>query len=159
FPPFENADNEPCKIILAVGKVTRMFGRFSANQRAAGLTAPCHDPVYDRFGNFDIELATDKIIKEKKRRCTLGQNIVYTHGDQVDSDSVVNSRHEGDFQLGPNAIGGETQDGIPIVVRLEIEERAEAADTCQYPGCFRALRNGRDPAYQCVTGFDTHAGL
>src|SRR5690242_13848674 len=159
FPPFQDADNEPRKIILAVGKIAGMFGGFSANQRTTGRAATCGDPAHHRFGNFDVELATDKIIQKKKRRRSLGQNIVDPHRHEIDSHRVMNPSHECNLEFGPDAVSGGNQDRIAMAGRLEIEQRAEAADTGQYAGRSRFFSDGCNAAHQRVTGFDTDAGL
>src|SRR4029077_3634482 len=84
----QDTDDEAREIVFALGKIARMLCSFSADKRAACFTATGRDAAHHRLSDFDIELAANEIIQEKKRRRALSQDVVHSHGDEIDADGI-----------------------------------------------------------------------
>jgi hypothetical protein len=89
----------------------------------------------------------------------LHDEVVDAHRDQVDADRVVTSGGDRDLELGADAVGGGDQDRIPVARRLEVEERAEAAEPGR--GARPRRRSGErlDRLDQGIASCDVDAGV
>ena len=73
-------------------------------------------------------LAGGEIVEEEQRLGALADEVVDAHGDEVDADGVVLAGVDGELELGADAVGGGDQHRVGVARRLEVEERAEAAE-------------------------------
>ena len=71
----------------------------------------------------------------------------------------MNACLDGDFQLGADAVGGGDQNRVREARCLEIEQRAEAAETAHHPGAKRRFRQWLDRLDKGVTRLDIHARI
>ena len=89
---------------------------------------PSAMPAITRAAIADVELAGGEIVEEEQRLGALREQVVDAHGDEVDADGVVPAGLDGDLELGADAVGGGDEDRVREAGRLEIEQRAEAAE-------------------------------
>jgi hypothetical protein len=64
-----------------------------------------------------------------------------------------------EFELGADAVGGGDQDRIRVARRLEVEQRAEAAQPRRRPGARGRLGERLDRLDQGIAGIDVDAGI
>ena len=128
FAAFDRADREAREVVIGAGVKPWHLGGFAADQRRARLDAALRDALDDLRPNRGIELSGREIIEKKKRLGTLHDEVVDTHGDEIDPDCVVNAGRRGNFDLGADSIVGGDENRIGKTRRLEIENSAEAAD-------------------------------
>ena len=79
-------------------------------------------------GGIDIQLSGGEIIEEEKWFCALHNQIIDAHGNKVDTDSIVNSALNGDFQFGANTIISGNQNRIVELAGGEVEQSAKTAE-------------------------------
>ena len=63
-----------------------------------------------------VKMRADVVVEEEKWLGPLHQNVVYTHGYEVDTDRIVLIELLCQFQLGAHAIGSRDQDGFVIFI-------------------------------------------
>ena len=159
-PPRSTApDAEAGEVVVALGVHARHLGRLAAGEGRAGLPAAFGDAGDHPRRLIHVQLAAGEIVQEQQRLGALGQQIVDAHGHQVDPDGVVQAGLGRHLQLGADAVGGGDEQGIVVAGRLEVEERAEAAQ-----GPVRARPAGRlgerlDPLDESGARVDVDAGL
>ena len=124
----DGADGEAGEVVVARGIHARHLGRLAADQRAAGLPAALGDAGDHAARALHVELAAGEVVEEEQRLGALRQQVVDAHGDEVDADGVVPAGVDGDLELGADAVVGGDQDGVHEARRLEVEQRAEAAE-------------------------------
>ena len=88
---------------------------------------PSAMPATTARGGLHVQLAGGVVVEEHQRLGALGQQVVDAHGHQVDADRVVEAGLDGDLQLGADAVGGGDQQRVVVAGRLQVEQRAEAA--------------------------------
>ena len=115
---FDDSDDEASQIIFTFGKITGMLSGFAPDQYTARLTTACGNTPHNHLGDIDVKLAADEVVQEEKRLGTLSDDIIHTHGHKIDADGVVFLHHEGDLQLGPDAIRGRNQHRVAIASTL-----------------------------------------
>ena len=113
---FHSTDGKTGKVIFAVRVHAGHFCRFAADQRTTGVFAAFGNTGDDAGGGIDIELAAAKIIEEKQGFGPLYQNIVGTHGDEVDTDRIVPLQIKGQLELGANAVGTGDQHRLTVAL-------------------------------------------
>ena len=89
---------------------------------------PSAMPVDHRRGRLDVEPAGGEIVEEEQRLGPLADEVVDAHGDEVDADGVEPAGVDREPELGADAVGGGDQHRVGVARRLEVEERAEAAE-------------------------------
>ncbi len=115
------------------------FGGFAANQGATGLSAALGNPLNHCRRSFDIQLAGGEIIEEEQRLSTLHDQVIDTHGNEINADRIVLSSINGDLQFRPDTVIGSNQNRIPEPGRFKIEQTAKTADlavSARSPGGF-----------------------
>ena len=85
-------------------------------------------PAIDRPRGRHVELAAGEVVEEEQRLGALREQVVDAHGDEIDADGGVPAGLDGDLELGADAVVGGNQDRVREAGRLEIEQRAEAAE-------------------------------
>ena len=158
FAFFHHAHGEAGQIVFAFGIHAGHFGRFAANQGAAGLFAALGDAFNHIGGARHIELAAGEIVEEKQRLCALHEDVVHAHGHQVDAHGVVNIPFKRQFQLGAYAVGAAYQHGV-LILFADFHQRAEAAQAAQHFGAHGALGKGFDVFDQLVARIDIDTGI
>ena len=133
---FDRADAETRQIIVSGRIHSRHFRRFAADQRAASDSAALGDPGDNPGRDTIVELAGRKIIKEEQRFCTLHDQIVDAHGDQIDADLVMPVMIDRQFDLGADPVIGGNQQWVRVTGGARIEKSAKAAQfrICTGPG-------------------------
>jgi len=153
----DGADGEAGEVVIPGRVHARHLRRLAADQGAADGAAGLGDAGDDRPSGLDLELTGGEVVEEEQRLGALHDEVVDAHGNEVDADRLVPPGGDGDLQLGADTVGGRDQDGIAKPRRLEIEERAEAAE----PGIGAAPRRRPgerlDRLDQRVAGIDVDA--
>ena len=129
-----SADDEAGEVVLAVGVEAWHFGGFAAEQGAAVVAAAACDAADDLLGDVGREPPGRQVIEKEQRTRALHQDVVDAVVHQIGADGVVTSGHEGDFQLGADAVGARDQHRLAQVRGVELEESAERSDFGQHPG-------------------------
>ena len=75
-----------------------------------------------------FEFAGCKIIEEEKGLGSLHHKIIDAHGDEIDTDCVVNAGFDGDFDFCAHSVIGRNEDWVLETRGLQIEQAAEATD-------------------------------
>ena len=104
------------------------------------------------------QLAGGEIVEEEQRLGALHHQVVDAHRDQVDADGVVQAGLDRELQLGADAVGGGDQDRVGEAGRLQVEQRAEAAQAAQHAGPRGGARQRLDRLDQRIAGIDIDAG-
>ncbi len=105
FWTIHHADGKTRQVIFVRFIHSRHFGRFTTDQRTAGLPAALRDAFNHRLGIVDFQFSGGVVIEKKQRFSTTGQDVIDTHGNQVDSDGVMAVELPRQQQLGAHAIG------------------------------------------------------
>ena len=153
------ADGKAGEIVVARRVKARHFRRLAADQRRAGLPAALGDAGDDGARHREIELAGGEIIEEEQRLGALHDQVVDAHGDEVDADGLVPPGLDGDLDLGADAVVGGDQHRVAKAGRLQVEQRAEAAEigACARPR--RRPGQRLDRLDKRIARIDVDAGL
>ena len=151
------ADREAGEVVVAALVEARHLGRLAADQRRAGHAAAFRDAFDDEAGGLHVERAGGEIVEEQQRLGALHDEVVDAHRHQVDADRGVLSALDGDLQLGADAVGGRDQNRVAETGRLQVEERAEAAEPAHDARPQRRRRGRLDALHQAVAGVDVDA--
>ena len=155
----DRADGEAGEVVVAAPIEARHLGRLAADQRRAGHAAALGDALDDVAAVVDVERAGGEIVEEEERLGALHDEVVDAHRDEVDADRAVLAALDGDLQLGADAVGRRDEDRVAEAGRLQVEERAEAAEPAEHAGRVGRRRGGLDPLHQAVAGVDIDAGV
>ena len=96
------------------------------------------------------QLAGGEVVQEEQRLGALHHDVVDAHRHQVDADGVVDAGLDRDLQLGADAVGAGDQHRIDESRRLQVEQRAEAAEPAHHAGPVRRPRERLDRLDQRV---------
>ena len=86
------------------------------------------DSVNDRGRDFDVELATGKIIEKKQRLGTLDEYVVDAHGHEVDADRIVSAELSRKHQFRADAIRTRYEHGLTVLPWRQRKQAAESAN-------------------------------
>ena len=134
------------------------FGRFAAHQGAACKLAAGGDARDDGFGHVEVEFAGGVVVEEEQRLRALHGDIVDAHGDEVDADTIVAPRVDGEAQLGADSVGARNQYRFAITLR-QAHQRAETADAGQHFGAVGTAHQGLDAFDERVACVDVYASV
>ncbi len=154
----DRADGKAGEIVVARPIEARHFRRLAADQGAADLAAGRCDAGDHAFRLRHVEPAGREIIEEQERLGALHDEVVDAHRHEIDAHRVVAPRLDRDLELGADAVGGDDEDGIAVARRLQIEERAEAAQSGVGAGPRRRLRQRLQRRDERVARVDVDAG-
>src|SRR5262249_39831925 len=93
----DDADGESGQIVLAARVQIRQLRGLAADQRASRAPAALGDAAHERFYAVGVQARHPDVIQEVKRLCAVDQQIVDSHGDEVDPDRVMPIGEEGDL--------------------------------------------------------------
>ena len=105
-----------------------MLGRLATDQRAAGLAAALGHAGHDGGDAVGVDLAGRDVVEHEQRLGTGADEVVDTHGDQVDADGLVATGGPRHLELGADPVGRRDQDRVRVALGVEGELPAEAAD-------------------------------
>ena len=88
-------------------------------------------PLDHLFRDLRLQLAGGQVVHEEQRRGALHGNVVHAVVDQIAAHGVVQAHLEGDLELGAHAVHAGDQHRIVILLLVELEESAEAANFAQ----------------------------
>src|SRR5208282_5807056 len=101
-------------------------------QRASGLAASVGNALDHIFGLIGIELPGRKIIEEKKRFCTEGEDIINTHGHKVYANCILLVHHKCYFKLRPYAVSPADEHRLFITHCVKLKQGAEGTDVGEH---------------------------
>ena len=137
----------------------RHFGCFTANERAAGFLTARSDTGDHVCRDIGFEMTGCKVIEEEERLSALRQNIVHTHGDEIDADCAVMIGFLSEKKLGPHAVCTRDQHGIFKATGFEVKEAAKPAKIGRNAGALRRGGQRFDAVNQRISRIDINAGL
>ena len=135
------------------------FRRLAAHQSGARLAAAFGDALHDLRRVLDGEFAGGEIIEEEQGLSARDDQIIDAHGDQIDAYGAVQAGLDRDQQFGADAVGGGDQHGVLEARRLEVEQRAEAAETPHGAGTVGGACRRLDRLDQRIAGLDIDARI
>ena len=122
------------------------------------MPAALRDALHDLSRGAGVELAGGEIIQEKQRFGALGEQVVHTHGDQIDTDRVAFAGLDRELQLGADAVRGGDDDGVGEARGREVEQGGEPADAAHPARARGRPRERLNELDQRLTGVDIDAG-
>ena len=156
----DRADDEPGDIVLAVGVEAGHLGGLAAEQRAAVLAAGAGEPLDHLHRDGGLEPAGRQVVEKEERPRALDEDVVDAVVDEIDADGAVDARHEGDAQLGADAVGARDEHGIlrsPAAPRWNSPPNEPMSD--RTPGVNVPRARDLDPAHDLVARVDVDACL
>ena len=148
----------PATSVLAVLVEAGHLRRLASEQRAAVLPAGLSEAFDDLHGHIRIEAAGCKVVEEEERLGALDEDVVHTVIHEIDADRAMRPGHEGDTQLGPDAVGARDEHGIGRSRSIQMEQPAERADIRQNTPGERATGERADTPDDFVAGVYVDAG-
>jgi len=155
----DHSDRKTGQVVLAFLVETGKLRRFAADKRTAGLSTPLDDSFDDLQRHAHFKVPAGDVIKEKEGARARCEDVVHTHRDQVDSDGVVNPRHEGELQLGADAVGTRDQHRTLHSRHVRRHGRGESTHTRHHLGRQGGLDHSTDPGRELVTDVYVDASL
>ena len=120
---------------------------------AASLFAAMGNTSYNSRCRIDRQFSARKVIKKKQRLCTLNENVVYTHRDQIDTHRIMTLPVKRQAQLGAYAVGTRHQHRL-FQVRGHLEQRPKPANTGHNTGTHGFGRQGFNAVDQGFASID-----
>jgi len=124
----DGADDGAGEVVLVVGVEAGHLGGFAADEGAAVGAAGFAEALDDGLDGRLIEFAGGEVVEEEERAGALNGDVVDAVVDEVLADGVVDVELEGDFEFGADAVAGGDEDGVGVLLEVEREEAAKAAD-------------------------------
>ena len=121
---------KPGKIVLPFRIESGHFSGLSPDERALGFKASRCNPLNDNLGLFNIQLPHRQIIQEKKRGGSLHHNVVYAHGNKINTHGVVFVQHECYLQLCAYTICGGDEHWVLGVLHIQRKKPSKTSYIC-----------------------------
>ena len=128
FVAGDGSDDGSGEIVLVVGIEAGHLGGFAADEGAAVGAAGFAETLDDGLDGGVVELAGGEVVEEEERGRALYGDVVDAVVDEVLADGVVDAQFEGDLQFCAYAVHRGDEYGIWVLLEVEGEEAAEAAD-------------------------------
>jgi len=110
------------------------------------------------LGDAHLQLAGGEIVEEHQRFGAAHHEVVDAHRDEIDADRVVLVGHEGQLQLGADAVGAGHQHRLLVAGGNGTQARETTQPAFDF-GTVGAAHVGLDPFHQLVTRVDVDAGV
>ena len=123
-----DAYGEARKVVIIRRHNAGMLRGLAAYKGTAGAHAALRHAGYDIRNLYGVILADGDIVQEKQGLCAAADDIVYTHGNAVDTDGIVLVQQLSDAYLGANAVGTGYQYGLLHAGNVRLEQAAKTAD-------------------------------
>ena len=133
------------------------LGCFSTNQSAVGHFTALGNALNDGARGLHIEFAAGEIIQKIKGLGALDQNVIDTHGHQINAHIGMHIPLKGEFEFGPDTIGAAHQNRL-VVAAGDFKHGAKAANTGQDTFAHGFFGKRLDALDQVVSGLDVNAG-
>ena len=111
----------------------RHLSGFTTDQRTTRLFAAFGNTGDHPGGSIDIQFAGRVIVEEEEGLSTGDHQVVHTHGDEVNTDSVMTRQIHRQAQLGADAVSAGNQHRFFIFLRY----RTQRTETTQPAHNFR----------------------
>ena len=157
--PFDCADSETRKVVIVTAIHARHFRRFAADQGATGLAATDTDTGDNGRAELGLKLSAGVVVEKEQGLCTLHDQVVHAHCNQIDADGVVPAGFNGNFEFRADAVRCCDENRIPVAGLLKIENSAKAADLGVGARPRRCPHEGLDQLHHPVAGVDINTGL
>ena len=135
FVFFDYADAKTGDIVVFTFIHAGHFSGFAAGQGTAGQDTAFADAGDDLGSDFDIEFAGSVVIQEEQGLGAGNDEIVDTHTDQIDTDTLMAAKIHGQAQLGADTVSAGDQYGFFV----SLGQFTQGAKTAQVAGGIRAL--------------------
>ena len=154
-----NTNAESCKIVVPGLIHPRHFSSFTPDQGR-----PCHLAACRNAGDYRFRLrrgkcSGSKIIQEEQGFSAHHENIVDTHGDQIDPDRVVAVQRNGKLELGADTVSARHQYGFFVPICRQLKKSAEAANPTEASRPLGTSYQRFDAFDQIVTRVNIDAGV
>ena len=158
FGLFDRADGKTGQVVFTGGVHAGHFGSFAANQGAAREFTTLGDAANDRRSGVYVEFAAGEVVQEEQGLGTLHQNIIDTHGHQVDTHGVVHIPLKRQLELGAHAVGAAHQHGFLVALGY-FKQCAKAANAGQNAFPHGLFCQRLDALNQGVASVNINAGI
>ncbi|EKD46837.1 MAG: hypothetical protein ACD_67C00048G0002 [uncultured bacterium] len=136
------------------------FCCFTSDKSATSLNAASCDSFHNQRCFFWFEFAGGKIIQEKERFSALNDDVIDAHGDKVDADSFVLSRHECQLQFCANTISSGNKDRmVHLFDFLAGKKSAESTDVADNFRSFGCLYKWFDALNEFVASINVNSSI
>jgi len=135
------------------------FRGLAANEGAAVVLAGFRDAGHNLFSDFGIEPPGGEVVHEEEWRGALYGDVIDAMIDQASAHRVMQVHLEGDPQLGAHTINARDQHRVLVLLLVEREHPAEAADIAEYALGISLMGEVLDPLLGAVGAFDVHTGV
>jgi hypothetical protein len=109
----DHAGGRAGHVVLVGTQQPGVLGRLAAEQGAAGLGAGLGEALDHGGDPFGQEPAAGDVVGHEQGLGAADHQVVDHHAHQVEADRVVHVQGLGDRHLGPHAVGGGGQHGVP----------------------------------------------
>ncbi len=147
---FNDANGKTSEIVLILPVEIRHLSGFSADKRTLGLPASFGYAGDDISYQVEVHAADGQIIQKEKRPGSLDQDVVNTHGHQVDAHGIVLARQESDFELGTYSVCGAHKNWLLVAKVAEGIETAESSHIGDNTGVEGGFNERSNPVYQFI---------
>jgi hypothetical protein len=134
------------------------FGGFAAHQCAARQFATVADAGNDRCGYINIELAGGVIVEEEQWFCARDNQVVNTHGYQINANGVVFTQVHGQTEFGTHAISTGNQYRFAVSLG-NFTQSGKTAETCHHLRATGTFGYAFDSFDQGITGININTGI
>src|SRR6267142_675036 len=155
----DDADDKPGNVILTVSVEAGHFGRLTTDQRTACLFAPSGNAFDNGDDNIGVEPSRSDVVHEEKRPCALHKNVVHAVIDEIRPDRIVTIHHDGDFQLGADAVRARNEHRALHSAEVAREHSPERADVGDHPRRKNIPRQVANPFLRGIRSVDVDAGV
>ena len=155
----DGAHGEARKVVLAGCVHVRHLRSFATDQGSAGLHAALGDTRNHGAGDIVVQLAAGEIVEEKQGLSALDEHIVDAHGDEIDTNRVMDAKVLGQHELGADAIRTGYQHWLLIAPRRQRKQATKPTETGKHLGASSAFHERLDALNEFVPRVDVDAGV
>ncbi len=129
---FDDAHRRRRQVVVLRRHQPGVLGGLPADERTAGLHAAVRDAGNDRRDPLGVQLAARDVVLQEQRLGAAGDQVVDHHGDQVDTDGVVDVQRLRDRGLRADPVRRRREHRLPELVDRQLEQRGEATDSTHH---------------------------
>ena len=102
----DSADSGTDGVVGVVNEEAGHLSGLTANQSATGLDTALGNTGDEGRSGGDVEVTARVAVQEEEGLGTLDDEIVDVHGDEIDTDGIVDANGVGDLELGADSVNG-----------------------------------------------------
>jgi len=156
---FDNANAESRKIVVAGLIHPRHFGSFASDQGSSRQFTSCRNAGDYRFRLRGGKGGSGEIIQEVQGFRAHHENIVDTHGNEINTDRVVAVQCDRKLEFGADTVSARDQYRFFVPFCGQLKKSAEAADAAEAFGPLGPSDQRFDAFDEIVTRVDINAGV